>query len=105
MHFFGHGGVIASFQNVSSNLILSEFIQGLCRVAVNCFILISGYYGIDHVFKWKKVKKLWIQVWFYSVIIFAALVIFKMITPSIKDFAYALFPISTNSDEFSTELC
>ena len=37
-----------------SGFLIREYIQSLCRVCVNCFIIISGYYGIK-----LRAKSLW----------------------------------------------
>lgn len=103
MHFLGHGGVMKTFNEVSSIQLICELISGICRVAVNCFILISGYFLVDSRFKWSKVLKLWIEIWFYSVVIFLILLASGRVEFGFKNLAYVLFPVSTNSDAFSTE--
>ena len=42
---------------------LATIINGFLYVGVNCFVLISGYYGIK--FKWRGVYKLWLMCAFY----------------------------------------
>lgn len=103
MHFLGHGGVIRSFDDVSAIQLICEFINGMCRVAVNCFILISGYFLIESKFKCEKVIKLGVEIWFYSILIYLILTLTGMVKVSFKDLIYAIFPISTNSDAFSIE--
>ena len=103
MHFMGHGGVLSSYKDISVNLVICEVIEGICMIAVNCFILISGYWGSDATFQWKKVFKLALQIWVYSVLIYFALFIPGVVKFEFKDFIYAIFPISTNMDAFSTE--
>lgn len=41
-------------QCLMSGFLIREYIQSLCRVCVNCFIIISGYYGIK-----LRAKSLW----------------------------------------------
>ena len=45
----------SSYKDISVNLVICEVIEGICMIAVNCFILISGYWGSDATFQWKKV--------------------------------------------------
>ena len=44
-------------------------IYAFCHVAVNVYVLISGYFLCESNFKWRKVLRLAIEVWFYSLII------------------------------------
>ena len=47
-------------------------IEAFCFVAVNCYVLISGYFLINsHSFHWTKVWKLWSTVAFYSLLFYA----------------------------------
>ena len=102
LHFLGHGDVMGSFGEPSVAHAICEIIKGICMVAVNCFILISGYFLINAEFKWSKVVKLLLQIWFYSVILFVILAATGCIDVGFKDFIFALFPVSTNADDFST---
>lgn len=43
------------------------------KLGVNCFVLISGYFLLNSRFHWRKVVKLVIQVWFYSVSLYLLL--------------------------------
>ena len=44
MHYFGWGGVINSTETSKLNVIIASGVSVFCRVAVNCFILITGYF-------------------------------------------------------------
>ena len=104
LHFLGHGNVLNSYTTDSyGEYMIYSFVKGLCMIAVNCFILISGYFGVDSRFKPEKLLKLILQILFYSLIIFFVLTISGLIKPSFKDYCYAIFPIATNMDGFSTE--
>lgn len=46
---------------------LVNALRCLCNVAVNCFVLISGYYMSTSTVKPKKLLKLWVQVETYSI--------------------------------------
>lgn len=54
----------------SSEYIIDMIIMPFVSVAVNTFILISGYWGIK--FKIQRLLKLNLQTWFYSLLIFTA---------------------------------
>lgn len=56
-----------AFDVKSADFAISLFMRGAFAVAVNAFILISGYFGVN--FKWKRLLKLEMQTLFYSVLL------------------------------------
>lgn len=48
---------------------MSWFLYGLCMTGVNCYVIISGYFWRDSKFKFEKLLRIYVQVWFYSVIV------------------------------------
>lgn len=92
LHYMNFGGIIWN-QHVSVlNHYLSWGLEALFFVAVDCYVLISGYFLVKSTnFHWSKVVRLWLQVVFYT-ILFSFLVyfytghkgsqgIFKMLMP------------------------
>lgn len=77
-----------------------HFVRSFTVVAVNVFVLISGYFSIS--FKFSKLLKLGEQVWFYSVALFVFAVVmgWHEIQP-VKDIGY-LVPISSKKYWFIT---
>lgn len=71
-----------------SNVLRSFFI-----VAVNCFVIISGYFGIK--LNIRKLIKMNIQVVFYSIVIFLITIICGIHEVSIKKDILLLFPVIT----------
>lgn len=67
LHTLGHGGVLDNTDIHSNNFFLGHIIESFSIVAVNCYILISGFFGINSDFKLKKCFKLYGQVLFYSI--------------------------------------
>ena len=55
----------ASFSVLNTVLI---FLLNICVVAVNCFVMISGYFRIRQ--SWKGITGLWMQLLFYAVVSF-----------------------------------
>lgn len=102
LHFIGHGGVNDSYTTPGIMCVAVSILKGICMVAVNCFVLISGYFGVKSSFSWKKVLKLEAQIWTYSVVIFSILAITGAVKFGLKDIVCAVFPVSTNMDGFST---
>lgn len=80
--------------------VIPKFIKGFCCVAVNSFVLISGYWGIE--FKGRKLMKMELQILFYSIMLFLIMtflgfhqIVFK------QDFFYFL-PVITKRYWFVT---
>ena len=69
LHVLNHGGIYKSTNIYSNDFIIVNLIESLSIVGVNCFVLISGYFGINSRFSFRKCMKIYIQVIFYSIII------------------------------------
>ncbi len=64
-HFMNHGGFL---KNAGENELFLNLIHVLFAPAVNVFVIISGYFGVNtRALKIKKGAELWLQVLFYSV--------------------------------------
>ena len=94
-HYAIHGGLssIAGFG-------VNKYIGTICliggKLAVNLFLLISGYFLIESEFKVKKVLKLILQVYCYSVAFFIVYVIFKGI-PTGNIIKLTAFPFTSKA--------
>ena len=89
------GHIIMNHRNVydfhNMNFPISLFLKGSFAVAVNAFVLISGYWGIR--FKWSRLLKIDMQTVFYSIVL---LVVAIMLGWHTIDFRYdflLLFPV------------
>ena len=67
-HYAIHGGILKEGLN-GVNGYISVYIYSLGKLAVNVFVMTSGYFLIDSEYKIKKIIKLVLQVAFYSLII------------------------------------
>ena len=67
LHSGSHGGYLDSPDTIIN--IWQRFINALCLCSVNLFVLISGYFLVFERFRFSKLLKLCIEVWFYSIII------------------------------------
>lgn len=76
-----------------------QYLSILTATAVNCYVLISGYFLIDSTgFRWSKIFSLWIETFFYSILCYVLLIIFSDSTSfSIKDFVKSSMPIMFNA--------
>ena len=64
-HFINHGGFL---KNAGENELFLNLIHVLFAPAVNVFVIITGYFGVNtRKLKVKKGAELWLQVLFYSV--------------------------------------
>jgi hypothetical protein len=91
LHYLGHGGAIYNLTLSDFNFYPAYFIECLFLLAVNCFILITGYYQMN--FKMKKLFNLWGQVFFYSVIISIIFWSLKFEPITIKQILKTFFPL------------
>jgi len=101
MHCFLNTGLLVKgiFEDINSEI--AWIIEALSIVAVNCYILISGYFLIDSKCDTKKVLKLITQVLMYSLGIF---IIFKICkwNISLKDTLRLVLPITLKTYWFVT---
>lgn len=72
LHYLVKGGAVlpapfAAKENPAGAL--AWLIEAFCIVAVNCYVLISGYFGVESAWKPGKVVSLLCQVLFYSLLI------------------------------------
>ncbi|MBQ5851470.1 MAG: acyltransferase [Lachnospiraceae bacterium] len=112
LHYLSKGGLLTEpySENISLNGYIAWFVEAFCVVAVNIYVLISGYFGIGNNGSsvWKRIYNVWIKVIFYSVfvgIIFSVAAMFNigdLEKPDIyKIFCY-VFPIVTEHYWFAT---
>lgn len=69
LHYLSKGGLLADpKEELDINGYLAWLIEAFCLVAVNVYVLISGYFGVDSAsFSMRKPFRIWGQTWFYSV--------------------------------------
>lgn len=102
LHMLIHGvnGEIVSFRNGQSyeTTLLESFFCILCMVSVNCYVMISGYFGIK--INGKKILKNYLPVLFYS--FFIALIFFFAKKINFIELVKNCFPILRVSYWFAT---
>lgn len=82
LHYTQNSGVLENNGTFSLQNIFFIFLNTVCSVGVNCFVLISGYYLITSKFKIQKIIHLWGLVLFYSLGIF---LLYKIANHSVVD--------------------
>lgn len=66
LHFFNYGGAIDYFHDLNVNFIITWSGEAFCYLGVNCFVLISGYFGVGKKVNINRICKLIVEMWFYS---------------------------------------
>lgn len=96
-HSVLHGGVEMP---LTVNGIFALVMTQGSRIGVNIFVLLSGYFSATKVIYIDKIKKIYIQVWTYSIMI--AVVLFAFGKISLKSVIMSALPISTSQYWFAT---
>lgn len=95
-HFAIHGHFDFATASVSVTRLWLNFISMGGKIGVDLFVLISGYYLISDTksLNFKKILKLWGQVFFYSVVIYVLTCAFGISQFSFTDLIKCIFPIT-----------
>ncbi len=99
-HCLFHGRVTAKLGYGTVNYFLSYLIQAFSVVHVNCFVMVGSYFSITREFRLERLLRLWRQIAFYSVGIFAVYAVFA--EASGADLVHALLPISSRTYWFAS---
>ena len=69
LHFLGKGNLLPelSGRDMEVTGYVAWLLESFCIVAVNAYMLISGYFLCTSSFKLSRLIQLWLQLWFYSV--------------------------------------
>lgn len=104
LHATGYGINGAILEPFSSALILINVLSAFSLVAVNCFVLICGYFCCMQKARYYKIWELWIQVASYSVGVYLVLCMIPVfeVQFSIKQFIRQVLPLMTNQYWFFT---
>lgn len=93
-HFAVHGGFYFHTPQVTGNMLFLQFLNVGGKIGVNLFVLISGYFLItEQQLRREKVWKLWVQIFFYSVVIFAIACLTGLVDFSVLGLLGAVFPV------------
>lgn len=77
-HYFGESQVSLAFdwKSITSSMFFLQTFGMWGKTGINIFVLISGYYLCTSHLKWQHFFKLWFQIKFYRIFIYALTVIF-----------------------------
>lgn len=113
LHFLGKGGLLTGGDRVLSDGAVALdgtghaawLLEASCIVAVNVYMLISGYFLCCSSFKLSRLIQLWLQVWFYSVavgVLAAAAGVVEGTAVDVHYYLTLLFPVSMEHYWFMT---
>lgn len=102
LHYIGKGSLLDKNNVDEIMYVIYYIIEALSIVAVNCYILISGYFLVKSEFKVKKLLKIWVEVVFYSISIYIILIILNIEEFNIIKVIKSCFPVITNQYWFVT---
>ncbi len=94
-HFEGHGGWI--YNMIGYNYVLAKLLHSIFTPSVNLFVMISAYFGCMRELRsiqWKKIGKLYLQLQFYSLLLFAIFLGTGLINFNYGWLIDTLFPIA-----------
>lgn len=103
-HAATHGHDISRLPLHPHSLFVVAMSQG-ARIAVDVFIIITGYFSIKNVtgIKIYKISGLYRQIWFYSVTVTVCVALLSATELRISDWIKSVFPIYTSQYWFATD--
>jgi len=101
-HYSSHGVAGLSEHALTLNKIIEQVLSMGGKIGVNCFVLITGYFMTNATFHYKKLLKLILEVFFYSVL---SMIVFYGLGLAAYDYKVvkeSLFPLTYNMYWFAT---
>lgn len=87
LHYLSKGDFLAPLtERMAPNNYVAWFLEAFAIVAVNVYVLISGYFMVDSEFQLKKLGKLLAEVLFYSILIPVVMLLLATCFPTVRDF-------------------
>lgn len=106
LHFLGKGGLLTPLAEEQTAVsILAWVLESFCIVAVNVYMMISGYFLCESSFKLSRLLQLWLQVEFYSLTVGVVGALTGVVQETAVDTHYyvtLLFPVSMEHYWFLT---
>ncbi len=106
LHYLVKGAVAVPYGEDKGLVnLFAWLLEAFCIVAVNCYVLLSGYFLVESVWKPGRIVSLLVQILFYSVLIPVAMIGMGMIPMEqvgVYDWIGFLLPIETEHYWFAT---
>lgn len=101
-HSLVHGGVLDNATVFSATYFVGFSLSAFLNVHVDCFVLLSGYLGYQKQFTFRKVMKIWLQVFFWSVALFFFVSLIQGNGIQVKEMVKSFLPITQQRYWFMT---
>lgn len=107
LHFLGKGNILGDVSMADMSIVgmAAWVLEALCIVAVNVYMLISGYFLCQSKFKLNRLLTLYLQIWMYSAGV-GAVAVWAGIVPAdeinVHYFLSLLFPVTMGHYWFMT---
>lgn len=101
-HLFCHTGIRNELDMFSVKWIFVWGVQTITVAAVNCFVLLTGYFMVYSEVKINKILQLWGNVLFFSITIFLSLTILGIVPFTLKSCIDSFFPVLRSEYWFFT---
>lgn len=79
------------FSNITGNMIFLQLFGFAGKIGINCFVFITGYFMIKSQFKFQKLLKLYLEIKFYKLVIYAIFLITGYEAFSLSGFLKTVF--------------
>lgn len=101
-HYVVNSGLIQVIESspYSHQSLLMLLFGAWGKTGINCFVLITGYFMCKSRFSWEKVLKLYLQITFYTVVIYGIFCLTGHETLSIKGLCKTFWPVHSISYGF-----
>ena len=96
LHLLNQGGILNASGRFTSQYEAGWFLQSAAFCAVDVYALISGYVWVNAKYRYRNLIELWMQVFFYTVLITALFWLFVPNSVSAIEWLKAIFPVMFN---------
>ena len=86
-----------------SNVLFSDFMLVFSSIAVNIYVMISGYFLVDLKFKASRIVRTWTNACFYSCVLTILFMVLALVPFDAMSLGKSLFPISSDAYWFVTQ--
>lgn len=97
LHVLKQGGILGNLPILSARYETAWLLEIACYGAVNCYALISGYVGLGAQHRYATIAKLWLQVFFYTILLTFGIWIFRPELVGKEQIVQALLPVIGNN--------
>ena len=95
-HYVVNSGLTSlyDFNNITGNMIFLQLFGFAGKIGINCFVFITGYFMVKSKFKFQKLLKLYLEIKFYKLVIYAMFLIVGYETFSFSGFLKTVFSVA-----------